>query len=209
MEGMNSREDKEKKIRDFLRVCVPCDPHFTLRIMECAARDDALPREILDKLAALTVAPLAPLAVLPMYVSDVDMVCDQLWLGSIRARYEISKLNITTVVCLMTRSDHIFSPLLPLGVAEHHFELQDRTDEPLATTLAAALPVLDAAIKRGENVLVHCWAGISRSPALVCAYLMKRDRCCFADALAVVRKARACVNPNRGFRAVLETMTFL
>ncbi|GLC33037.1 hypothetical protein PLESTB_000377800 [Pleodorina starrii] len=56
----------------------------------------------------------------------------------------------------------------------------------------------------GARVLVHCQAGVSRSPAVVAGWLM-RSRGMSADAaLGLLTSRRPCVDPNEGFRAQLS-----
>lgn len=57
----------------------------------------------------------------------------------------------------------------------------------------------------GEGtVLVHCHAGISRSVAIVLAYLMHVRRITVQDALSLVRSRRSIADPNPGFMHQLE-----
>ena len=50
-----------------------------------------------------------------------------------------------------------------------------------------------------NNVLVHCQAGISRSPTIVIGYLMKFHQMSFEQAYALVKSKRSIVNPNWNF----------
>jgi protein-tyrosine phosphatase len=54
------------------------------------------------------------------------------------------------------------------------------------------------------GVLVHCWAGVSRSVSCICAYLMESEGYTFHEALNYVRINRPVANPNEGFRQQLE-----
>jgi hypothetical protein len=47
-------------------------------------------------------------------------------------------------------------------------------------------------------VLVHCYAGISRSATIVIAYLMSTGMT-FNDAYQITKTKRPCINPNPGF----------
>ena len=58
-----------------------------------------------------------------------------------------------------------------------------------------------AARERGGAVLVHCYAGQSRSAALVIAHLMSSPRLSLMDAWAATRAARPCIQPNPGQQA--------
>lgn len=53
---------------------------------------------------------------------------------------------------------------------------------------------------KNSNVLVHCQAGISRSPTIIIAYLMKKNKMTFLEALNHVFALRNEINPNNGFR---------
>jgi protein-tyrosine phosphatase len=46
---------------------------------------------------------------------------------------------------------------------------------------------------------VHCMAGISRSSAVIIAYIMRRLGVNFENALAYVKAKRPKINPNEGF----------
>ena len=54
------------------------------------------------------------------------------------------------------------------------------------------------------NVLIHCFAGISRSASILIAYLMKMERMDLNSAFRVVKERRWKVNPNHGFLGQLE-----
>merc|ERR1711879_917909 len=54
-------------------------------------------------------------------------------------------------------------------------------------------------LKNDGRVVVHCQAGISRSPTIVMAYLMKKWECSWLDACNYVQKKRSCAAPNFSF----------
>ena len=55
------------------------------------------------------------------------------------------------------------------------------------------------AIEGGGQVLVHCFAGVSRSASVVIAYLMRYHNMTYSQACAHVRDRRPWINPNPGF----------
>ena len=59
---------------------------------------------------------------------------------------------------------------------------------------------LDNALRsKDNNVLVHCSAGISRSPTLVLAYMMKKNHWTLDEAFDKMRKLRQIIDPNVNF----------
>ncbi|XP_038823887.1 serine/threonine/tyrosine-interacting protein-like isoform X2 [Salvelinus namaycush] len=58
---------------------------------------------------------------------------------------------------------------------------------------------IDGCLASGGKVLVHGNAGISRSAALVIAYLMETFGVKYRDAFSHVQERRFCINPNVGF----------
>jgi hypothetical protein len=57
--------------------------------------------------------------------------------------------------------------------------------------------------RAGRTVLCHCAAGISRSPTVACAYLMKQNDWAADEAIARAKVARPVMDPNFGFRDLL------
>lgn len=55
-----------------------------------------------------------------------------------------------------------------------------------------------------NNILVHCLAGVSRSPTVVTAYLMATLKLRWKAALAIIKQTRPFVNPNPGFISQLK-----
>lgn len=72
---------------------------------------------------------------------------------------------------------------------------------------ANILPYLDTAVdriqenivSRNYHVLVHCVAGVSRSAAIVIAYLMKFKKMTLRDAFNYCYNLRPVIRPNNGF----------
>ena len=57
----------------------------------------------------------------------------------------------------------------------------------------------------GENCLVHCKLGISRSAAVVIAYLIKYYKLSTDEAVDFVKSKRTSIKPNDGFMRQLYT----
>jgi len=74
----------------------------------------------------------------------------------------------------------------------------------IALFLTDAFEFIRHAISENCNVLIHCNAGVSRSPSIVIAYLMYEKKLSYTDAFTLVKNQRACIRPNDGFTAQLK-----
>ncbi|XP_050045668.1 dual specificity protein phosphatase 3-like [Dermacentor andersoni] len=87
-----------------------------------------------------------------------------------------------------------------LGLTYLALELLDLPDFTLTrATIDTACDFIDGALSSGGSVLVHCNAGVSRSCALVLAFLILRRGMDLHQALEKTRTARPAVRPNEGF----------
>jgi protein-tyrosine phosphatase len=62
-----------------------------------------------------------------------------------------------------------------------------------------AYEFIDNAIRNNEGIIIHCYAGVSRSPAVVIYYLMKKYDLTYLEAYKFVNSKRNIINPNRSF----------
>ncbi|KAH9981017.1 protein-tyrosine phosphatase-like protein [Lactifluus volemus] len=100
-------------------------------------------------------------------------------------------------------------PAIVDGVIYHRLSLNDSVSASISKVIDAAFEIIDEAIasKNGTGkILVHCYAGISRSPTVVAAYLMKRKGMSLKAALGHIIRVRPQISPNPGFLQQLKEM---
>ena len=83
------------------------------------------------------------------------------------------------------------------------FPLQDINENGILIHL---VKMIDTYISCGKQVLVNCFAGISRSTTIVLAYLMYKNKWGIEDAISFVRTKRYFINPNYGFLCQLYNL---
>jgi protein-tyrosine phosphatase len=126
-----------------------------------------------------------------VYLGGQEMACEAAMLRS---------LNVTHVLSVtVDKHDHF-----PGEFAYAHVEMLDSPEADLLGALEPAFAFIDAAKAGGHACLVHCNYGMSRSPSVVIAYLMRSDEgLSLAGALRMVKQMRPVVAPNHGFMAQL------
>ena len=60
------------------------------------------------------------------------------------------------------------------------------------------------AIDNGGKVLVHCYAGVSRSSSTVMMFLMREYGISMNEAYKITKEKRWFINPNTGFKRQLN-----
>jgi protein-tyrosine phosphatase len=75
----------------------------------------------------------------------------------------------------------------------------DDPKEQLSRYFKECLEFVHSALAEGGIVLVHCFAGVSRSASVVLAYLMRHHSMTLTKAVTLVRNKRSWINPNPGF----------
>lgn len=127
-----------------------------------------------------------------------DKITDFLFIGSLRTAQEqrvYDELAISRVLTCGTG----MSITLGEGMDQLLLPLADTVDANLSGHLTKGIDYIVDARTKGEKVLVHCFAGLSRSASLCCAFLMKDNNWTFAKSLEFVRLGRPNAHPNDGF----------
>ncbi|XP_070704602.1 uncharacterized protein [Pempheris klunzingeri] len=82
--------------------------------------------------------------------------------------------------------------------------IDDSLWDDLLPWIPQALHFIDSAMSSGASVLVHCAAGISRSPALAVAYIMYSLGMDLDHAYRFVKERRPSISPNFNFLGQLQ-----
>ncbi|KAJ7230703.1 protein-tyrosine phosphatase-like protein [Mycena pura] len=117
---------------------------------------------------------------------------------------QVMALNITHVISVLDRD-----PTIPDCIPEDrrlHIAVADRSDVDISQYLTQTTEFITAALVESEenNVLVHCFQGVSRSAIVVCAYLVATTSMNASESIAYVQGKRSIVSPNFGFRKQLQ-----
>ncbi|CAH2002480.1 unnamed protein product [Acanthoscelides obtectus] len=139
------------------------------------------------------------------YVYELDEIEPKLYLSGADEASSVETLKKYKITHILTINDYPLTPSVKeeLGYINKKFIcLPDMVTSDLLSYFDECYEFIREGVSRGA-VLVHCQMGVSRSATIVIAYLMKKYRIKYREALDKVR-ARRCVYPNPGFVSQLE-----
>ncbi|KAK7689540.1 hypothetical protein QCA50_007332 [Cerrena zonata] len=133
---------------------------------------------------------------------SMNEIITNLWLGNISSALDTNTLkekNIHSIVSVLRENmsiDHTF--------LHHRIPIQDVPETDILSHFIPAITFIDKELSKGQGVLVHCFAGISRSTTIVAAYLMYSQGLDVKESLKLIRQSRSFVEPNHAFMSQLE-----
>ena len=138
--------------------------------------------------------------------SDIAHIDDHLFLSGVNAAEDktvLETLGVTHIVNLTGPKHGSTEPRYPNkhpGEFNYHtLCLPDEPDTDLQSHFHEVHAFISGAINKGNNVLVHCEAGISRSATMVIAFLMMHRTLSLAEAYNQVKNAKDNIGPNNRF----------
>ncbi len=137
-------------------------------------------------------------------LNDLDLIIPNVYLGNISAAKDPERLKQLNITHVLTIEDTELDFELYKSLEKYKFKrLADHQYANILEVLEECLEFIDEAVRESKNILVHCFMGMSRSAALVMAYIMAREKQSVKKTLDQVRKKRY-VKPNMGFYKQLE-----
>jgi dual specificity phosphatase 10 len=129
-------------------------------------------------------------------------IIDGLFIGSESNAKNLDELRAQQIRHIVNVTSHV-----PLYHEEQfhycHLPADDTQKQNLLEYFDQAYRFIRQAIDNNEKILVHCVAGISRSPAIVIGFLMRYTRMTMNEAYEYVKRKRPIVSPNLNFMGQL------
>ena len=129
-----------------------------------------------------------------------DQITEKLFLGNedtARDKAILNKLNISNILICAEGCEPFFKDEYKYKI----LYIDDAIDENILSWLQEAFEFIDSSEK---NIYIHCVMGISRSPSIVIAYLMYKNKMSYEEAYDLVKNKRNVINPNSGFQEQLK-----
>ncbi|KAM4053271.1 dual specificity protein phosphatase 18 isoform 1-T6 [Anomaloglossus baeobatrachus] len=133
-----------------------------------------------------------------MSISGLSKVTDQLFLSNATAASKANLLTSHHITCVINVSLECPTLVIP-GLEYLHFPVADLPESPLYDHFKAISHKISEVAASGGRTLIHCAAGISRSPTLCLAYLMEHHGHTLLAAHTHLKQCRPIIRPNIGF----------
>lgn len=194
---------------------LPSPPPETRRNRKFSHQSPKPPGKPKRGISGLNIFDIPYLPILPGSTEDIEnqkqlkisppepasMILDCLYVGGVNPPQSI--IDKTHVVISVLEEQPCFTVQIP---EKHHFVIHDVPDiakSKMLTNLDKIVDIIDEAIGQNKNVYIHCGSGISRSPTITIAYMMKHQKNYFEKAKEYVCNKRPQININAGFYSCL------
>lgn len=145
--------------------------------------------------------------------NNIDEIIPHLYIsnwGSSNDPRKIKENNIKAVITIETRKkpDYILKYYRENNIDFLYLYIDDTPFENISKYFNISYDFIKKYIDKKENVLVHCYAGISRSSTIIFNYMLREyylnngskcPQCIFKYFLDYSRNKRYIINPNIGF----------
>jgi len=120
------------------------------------------------------------------------------YLGSIGAAFNRKILQEQSVGHILCCCDDV-KEAYPTVFKYRMLKLLDKPDEDITRYFDETGEYIHEILSKGEKVLIHCFAGKSRSTTIMISYLIKYHKMSVDEALKLIREKRSVAQPNMGF----------
>ena len=135
----------------------------------------------------------------------------KLYLSDVYGINFLKELNIGYVISLFPVLEN---QTIPESIKHDEVKISDSSDVETILKMNSILNNISLKIadnlSNNINVLVHCFAGVSRSATVVCDFICKYETTLFTtgdkveSSIEYVKKFRENINPNHGFIKLLK-----
>ena len=152
-------------------------------------------------------------------MGDISCIYKQVFISNYRQACDINlikKNNIKAVLHLgcHKKSNRVLLLYEKYNIHHKFLKMCDMRNTDITPYCTSASEYINYFTRRGDNILVHCKMGISRSPTVVAYYLMslmygrmKKQKYAYPildEIMDLIRINRPCINPNSGFITQLK-----
>ena len=138
----------------------------------------------------------------------ISPITNNIYLSGICGANNLNKLkeyNITYIInCTKNKSENF------QNITYMNIPIDDTSNQNIEQYFDSSYNFIEYAVNNNHNILVHCFAGKSRSASILIAYFMKKNNWSYDLSYQYLKEKRQIINPNNFFiNALKEYMIYL
>lgn len=139
---------------------------------------------------------------------DCTHIIDNIYISNYKTstNYNFLKQNNFSYIINCAGGSSTFTPVLYTDFSYLTINLRDHCESNIEEGVSQIEKFIDTLPNNNNKILFHCAEGISRAPALVVAYLIRRKKMKYEKALSLMKEKRSIVDINIGFLIQLKNM---
>ena len=133
---------------------------------------------------------------------SISPITNNIYLSGIFGANNLNKLkeyNITYIInCTKNKSENF------QNITYMNIPIDDTSNQNIEQYFDSSYNFIEYAVNNNHNILVHCFAGKSRSASILIAYFMKKNKWSYDLAYEYLKEKRQIINPNIFFINALK-----
>jgi len=129
----------------------------------------------------------------------VNKIMSNLYIGDHTDANDIESLNKNNIKAIVNCASLICKDQFKGNIEYLNLHINDSINTDILSTFKNVFEFIGYHRAYGNGVLVHCFAGKSRSSTIVIGYLMDKYKISFSESYQWVLKRRPIIKPNQGF----------
>lgn len=127
-----------------------------------------------------------------------NKINDHLFIGDISTSLNEIFMSLNKIIAIVNVTYELKNKFYNT-VNYHNINIDDDYDTKIIPYLLPAIKFINKYVSIGKNVLVHCFAGKSRSASICIAYLMWQNKWTYKIAYNYLKEKRHVIEPNESF----------
>lgn len=123
---------------------------------------------------------------------------DNIYLGDMASACQLEKLKEDGITHILSIVNGAY-PEYPSDFTYNIIHINDDTWLSIDAHFDECIKFIEKSQLNNGKILIHCMYGISRSPVIIAAYLIKKYKMSTQNAINMIKNKKQNVNPNEGF----------
>ena len=145
----------------------------------------------------------------------ISQITDNIYLSGVLGandKKSLDKNNITEIInCTKNIPNYFENKLNSHNVPYNYLRIpvDDTVGQNIEQYFNITFDTIDKSIKDNKKILIHCFAGMSRSATILIAYFMKKNNWDYTTAYNFIKSKRSIIKPNRDFIKNLNNFKYV